>query len=383
MSRGGKTIDYAWHTGSVPQKHRRTEINRFKIDPDCRVFLSSESGGVGLNLQVANAVINIDQPWNPARLEQRIARAWRKHQKRSVAVVNLISEDTIEHRMLGLIEQKKAMAEAVVDADSDIKNMDLPSGRAAFLERLEEIMGTEPPKGKDPEPSQQALEQLRESFGNNLFAVELRRSDDGGEHLLAIVDSGHADADAGSLPTPTQLPVEVINVESYETMLRLEAANLVKFTSQRVRMLHESDRPDPAEEEARLRMEQARGLLEAADRKHRMATLLAGGGFRQEAADGSGAAAELAIKSLATASGTGGDGVDHSVPELCEELNAAGCLPDDIQLKAMLLWSGDGQPDQVEHSGGDSEFLGDAEALLAHVSEFLADNDRPGGIQGN
>ncbi len=377
-------IDFAWHTGSVPQKHRRIEINRFKTDPDCRVFLSSESGGVGLNLQVANAVINIDQPWNPAKLEQRIARAWRKHQKRSVAVINLISEATIEHRMLGLIEQKRTMAEAVVDADSDITDMDLPSGRAAFLERLEEIMGMEPPKGKDPEPSDQALEQLRESFGNNLFAVELRRSDDGGEHLLAIVESGHADADAGSLPAPTQLPVEVITIESYETMLRLEAANLVKFTSQRVRMLHESDRPDPAEEEARLRMEQARSLLEAADRKHRMATLLLGGGFEQEAADGSRSAAELAVRSLAAASGIGDDGSDHPIPELCEELNASGCLPTEIQLKAMLLWSGNSQPDLTEHSGEDFDILGDAELLLAHVSQFLAERGpRGGGIRGN
>ena len=375
-------IAFAWHTGSVPQKHRRTEINRFKTDPDCRVFLSSESGGVGLNLQVANAVINIDQPWNPAKLEQRIARAWRKHQKRSVAVINLISEATIEHRMLGLIEQKKTMAEAVVDADSDVTDMDLPSGRAAFLERLEEVLGTEPPKGKDPEPSQLALAQLRESFGDNLFAVELRRSDDGMEHLLAIVESGHADA--GPQPAMAPLPVEIINLESYETMLRLEAANLVKFTSQRVRMLHESDRPDPAEEEARLRMEQAMSLLESADRKHRMATLLAGGGFRQEAADGTGSAVEFAVRSLATASGIGSEGSDPPIPELCEELNAAGCLPTDIQLKAMLLWSGDGQPDQAEQPEDGSDILGDSELLLTHVRQFLTEHGRPGsGIQGN
>ena len=73
-------VDYALHTGSVPQKERRIEIKRFKSDPDCRVFLSSESGGLGLNLQSASVVLNLDLPWNPAKLEQRIARAWRKHQ---------------------------------------------------------------------------------------------------------------------------------------------------------------------------------------------------------------------------------------------------------------------------------------------------------------
>ena len=90
-------IEFAWHTGSVPQPQRRAEIRRFRDDPECRLFLSSESGGVGLNLQVADTVVNMDQPWNPARLEQRIARAWRKHQTRPVTVINLVSEYTIEH----------------------------------------------------------------------------------------------------------------------------------------------------------------------------------------------------------------------------------------------------------------------------------------------
>jgi len=67
-------VGFAWHTGSVPQKARRAEIHRFKNDPDCRLFLSTDSGSVGLNLQAANAVINLDLPWNPAKLEQRIAR---------------------------------------------------------------------------------------------------------------------------------------------------------------------------------------------------------------------------------------------------------------------------------------------------------------------
>ena len=59
---GAAGIKFAWHTGSVPQPQRRVEIRRFREDPDCRLFLSSESGGVGLNLQVADTVVNMDQP---------------------------------------------------------------------------------------------------------------------------------------------------------------------------------------------------------------------------------------------------------------------------------------------------------------------------------
>ena len=111
----GAGIEFAWHTGSVPQPQRRAEIRRFRADPECRLFLSSESGGVGLNLQVADTVVNMDLPWNPARLEQRIARAWRKHQTRPVTVINLVSEYTIEHRMLGLLDAKRTLAEGVLD----------------------------------------------------------------------------------------------------------------------------------------------------------------------------------------------------------------------------------------------------------------------------
>ena len=91
---GEMGVEAAWHTGSLPQERRRAEINRFKRDPACRLFLSTDSGSVGLNLQVASAVVNVDLPWNPAKLEQRIARAWRKNQIRSVSVVNLVTEDT-------------------------------------------------------------------------------------------------------------------------------------------------------------------------------------------------------------------------------------------------------------------------------------------------
>lgn len=61
-------IGYAWHTGSVPQQNRRREIRAFQDDPACRLFLSTDSGGVGLNLQNASVVVNCDLPWNPAKL---------------------------------------------------------------------------------------------------------------------------------------------------------------------------------------------------------------------------------------------------------------------------------------------------------------------------
>src|SRR5438552_8264084 len=122
-------LGFAWHTGSVPQQRRRGEINAFKNDPECLVFLSTDAGATGLNLQNASVVINCDLPWNPAKLEQRIARAWRKHQTRPVTVINLISENTIEQKMLGTLSNKQALADGVLDHIGDLSKIQLRSGR--------------------------------------------------------------------------------------------------------------------------------------------------------------------------------------------------------------------------------------------------------------
>ena len=127
---GEMGIETAWHRGSVAQQRRRAEIVRFKQDPACRLFLSTDSGSLGLNLQVASAVVNVDLPWNPARLEKGIARAWRKNQTRSVTVVNLVCEDSIEHGILHLIGQKQARADGVLDGQGDLGAIKMPSGRA-------------------------------------------------------------------------------------------------------------------------------------------------------------------------------------------------------------------------------------------------------------
>lgn len=100
-------------TGDVPS-HKRGELtDRFFQDPDCRIFLSTDAGGVGLNLQVASLVINLDLPWNPAVLEQRIARAHRHGQPQSVQVVNIIAQNTIEERILDTLARKRDVFQGV------------------------------------------------------------------------------------------------------------------------------------------------------------------------------------------------------------------------------------------------------------------------------
>ncbi|HYW79606.1 MAG TPA: DEAD/DEAH box helicase, partial [Thermoguttaceae bacterium] len=107
--------DHVMFHGRVPGPKRKGLIQRFKQDPACRLFLSTDAGGVGLNLQNASAVVNLDQPWNPAVLEQRIGRVHRLGQKNPVRVVHFIAQGTIEEGMLGLLKFKSALAGGVLD----------------------------------------------------------------------------------------------------------------------------------------------------------------------------------------------------------------------------------------------------------------------------
>lgn len=108
--------------GGVPSAQRGALVDRFREDPGCRVFLSTDAGGVGLNLQdAASTIINMDMPWNPAVLEQRIGRVHRLGQAHGVNVVNFVAEGTIEQRMLSLLAFKKSLFSGVLDGgDSEV-----------------------------------------------------------------------------------------------------------------------------------------------------------------------------------------------------------------------------------------------------------------------
>ena len=132
-------IGFVHLNGSVPSKNRGQLLDTFREDPDCKIFLSTDAGGVGLNLQSASMVINLDIPWNPAVLEQRIARVYRLGQKNDVQVVNLVSLRTIEHRMLDVLAFKSGLAEGILDGGEDSIFMD-DSKFKKFMESVEEIV---------------------------------------------------------------------------------------------------------------------------------------------------------------------------------------------------------------------------------------------------
>ena len=128
-------------SGNVPGDKRGALVERFHDDPDCRLFLSTDAGGVGLNLQHAAAVVvNMDLPWNPAVLEQRIGRVHRMGQSRGVQVINFVAQGSIEEGMLSVLAFKKSLFAGVLDGGEH--EVFLQGTRLSkFMESVEQVAG--------------------------------------------------------------------------------------------------------------------------------------------------------------------------------------------------------------------------------------------------
>ncbi len=148
--------------GGVPGPKRGALIDQFQQDPKCRLFLATDAGGVGLNLQHASVVVNMDLPWNPAVLEQRIGRVHRLGQARPVRVVNFVAQGTIEHGMLQVLSFKKALFEGVLDGGQS--EISLGGTRLKqFMESVEKATGTIP----EPMPRQADSAKPGDEFGKD------------------------------------------------------------------------------------------------------------------------------------------------------------------------------------------------------------------------
>jgi len=134
--------------GGVPSRNRGALMEKFRRDAKCRVFLSTDAGGVGLNLQSASAVINFEPPWNPARLEQRIGRVHRLGQAHPVHVVHLLTKDSIEERVWETLKVKKLLFAGVFDSSAAEVSF-AALGRKSTLQAVKEIFVDEQAR---PEP---------------------------------------------------------------------------------------------------------------------------------------------------------------------------------------------------------------------------------------
>ena len=296
---------YAWHTGSVPQKKRRGEINAFKSDPQCRVFLSTDSGSTGLNLQNASIVVNCDLPWNPAKLEQRIARAWRKHQTNAVTVYHLVAKETIEHAMLSKLANKKALADGVLDNLGNLEEIKFTSGSQVFLEKLEQLVTQIPETQKSPNEKEQLPtdrplafgQRLKERMDDALIRCEERFPQEGDHTVVLVVakdaekyrpliEDLHEELFTGKnaeFGAPVHL--EVIDENTAKALERMESSGLIASTFRSSRPLSgklatEAPSPPPLTAEEQAAMENAQ---QQAARRLKMADVLASAELLEEA----------------------------------------------------------------------------------------------------
>lgn len=121
----------AYITGSVKSEDRKAEMDRFQNDPDCKVIIGTIGAmGTGFTLTAATNVIFLDDPWNRGIKDQAEDRAHRIGTKGTIRVITLVCKDTIDERLLNLVERKGRMADMLIDGKFEVTD------RRAFVDYL-------------------------------------------------------------------------------------------------------------------------------------------------------------------------------------------------------------------------------------------------------
>ena len=147
-------IGFVELNGKIPVKSRGELIRKFETNPQYKVFLSTEAGGSGLNLQMADTLINFELPWNPAKKNQRIGRIDRIGQKSNkLTIFNFITRRSIEEQIASGLLVKQSLFDGVLGKETHSDFVDFSSkGRSQFIKQLEQfITETEKPVEVDEE----------------------------------------------------------------------------------------------------------------------------------------------------------------------------------------------------------------------------------------
>jgi len=201
-------LGYVSFHGGVPSEKRPALVERFRDDPSCRVFLSTDAGSTGLNLQHASTLVNMDLPWNPAILEQRIARIHRMGQARPVRVINFVAKGTIEEGMLSVLAFKRSLSAGILDGDSS--EISLGGSRLnRFMKDVESVTGR---------MGEGAAVTPAEEVGNIATA----------DHAVSVEDQNtEANAGAGEMVTARTnadgAPAPSANPDLWQTLVQVSA----------------------------------------------------------------------------------------------------------------------------------------------------------------
>jgi superfamily II DNA or RNA helicase len=236
-------LGYVRLHGGVPTAKRGELMDRFRDDDAVQVFISTDAGGVGLNLQSGAALINMDVPWNPAVLEQRNARIHRLGQKRSVQIITLVAAASYEEQVLSLVNTKQHLFDNVVkeDATEDVvgvskKMLDTlieelaQPKEAGPAEPLEEVEPAEAkPSDRDQRESKarpldeamrDCIKGLQEAFGPRIERIFGSQGS-----LIAVIDRIDGEAEQVAINLSKKVPVALIDLMTLSSLNRLGAAS--------------------------------------------------------------------------------------------------------------------------------------------------------------
>ena len=201
-----RKLGYVSFHGGVPSEKRPSLIERFRDDPACRVFLSTDAGSTGLNLQHASTLVNMDLPWNPAILEQRISRIHRMGQTRPVRVINFVAKGTIEEGMLSVLAFKRSLSAGILDGGSS--EISLGGSRLnRFMKDVENVTGSMG-EGEAVTPAEEASNIVTAGAAGSVDDASAEVNGGAGETAAART-SGFAATSHDRSPDPWQALVQV------------------------------------------------------------------------------------------------------------------------------------------------------------------------------
>ena len=299
-------------SGKVPTSKRGKLIDEFNESDECRVFLSTDAGSTGLNLQAASLVINADVPWNPAVLDQRVSRAHRHGQKNTVNVINLITQGTIEERMLEVMDTKRAIFASVLDDKEGIVDELTFDKSQGLLKRINEILDRAvtskasqrdelDPRKEEPEPidlDQIYAQDLEAALNDELLLLRPLSQTPlpqlpNVQAYLVVTESNSSHQETKALtktfnehhhPNPP-FSAHIFDRQAFEGLRNLFGDAF----SNPEKPLHQSTSlslgraQDPETESKKKRQQEARQRIERANDRLRLAKVLVDGGFAKDA----------------------------------------------------------------------------------------------------
>ncbi len=193
-------------------------IRKFENNPQYKVFLSTEAGGSGLNLQVADTLINFELPWNPAKKNQRIGRIDRLGQKSAkLTIFNFITRGSIEDQIASGLLVKQSLFDSVLGDNGTINSVDFSSkGRSQFIQQLEAFIAETEKREQEEKQSDNLLSEQQDiaaTASENLSDGVIDLSGDDAE-TPETTAGDHAVPDS---PEPDKAPA--VQVEELEKVM--------------------------------------------------------------------------------------------------------------------------------------------------------------------